>query len=171
MLATSNCEIISNFINNSQICCGIYAEYGSNDNKIYLNKFRNNYKNAQEKGNNQWYNGMQGNYWDDYYEGDRNLDGIGDSYYSISGGGIDKYPLGYFLKPPEKPLDPNPPDNASGVGLRVTLKVDVTDKDSDELDVYFYDALTGKLRGVDYDVENGETASCFFYLPFDTPFA
>ncbi|MCK5031755.1 MAG: right-handed parallel beta-helix repeat-containing protein, partial [Thermoplasmatales archaeon] len=101
-LDQSSCEIYGNFINNS-MSMGILTTYVSEDNIIYLNHFNNNDINAKENGNNQWYYENQGNYWDDYKEIDRNLDGIGDTPYAINGGGQDKYPLGVFLKPPSKP--------------------------------------------------------------------
>ena len=150
---------------------GVNTESGSNNNIFYLNDFFSNVRNAKESGNNQWYYGTQGNYWDDYNEIDRDLDGIGDTSYIISYGGIDLYPLGYFLKPPNKPVDPSPADDESYVNLRVTLSVDVTDPDGSDMTVFFYNAITEEQCGVDYNVESGELASCNFNLPFETIYA
>ncbi|UCD14431.1 MAG: right-handed parallel beta-helix repeat-containing protein [Thermoplasmatales archaeon] len=168
LLGGSNCQINNNFVNNSKLW-GIYINSVSNS-IIYLNQFIGNAYNAKEGGNNQWYYGTQGNYWDDYNEIDIDLDKIGDTPYSVSGGGQDLYPLGYFLEPPTKPDDPSPSDGTEEVGLFVTLSVTVTDPDSDTIDVYFYRATDDKLYGVDYRVPKDEVASCHFNLDFDTTF-
>ena len=97
----SDCMIFNNTISNSS-ASGIYTFFGSKDNKIYLNKLINNGNSAQENGDNSWYYNENGNYWSYYNNVDRNLDGIGDFYYE-TGGVLDIYPLGYFLKPPNKP--------------------------------------------------------------------
>ena len=169
-LFQSNCNIRNNTIHHCSIY-GIYTESGSKDNVFYLNDFANNAKNAKENGNNQWYYGIQGNYWDDYNEVDRDLNGVGDTSYIVSGGGTDPYPLGYFLKPPNKPIEPSPADNELYVNLKVTLSVNVIDPDGDEMTVFFYNAITDEQCGVDYYVKSGETASCSFNLPFETTFA
>jgi len=169
-LFQSDCNIRDNIIRHCSIY-GIYAESGSKDNVFYLNDFANNAKNAMENGNNQWYYGIQGNYWDDYNEVDRNLDGVGDTSYTVSGGGTDLCPLGYFLKPPDKPIEPSPTDNELYVNLRVTLSVSVSDPDGSEMTVFFYNALTDEQCGVDYNVKSGEMASCNFNLPFGTTYA
>ena len=170
-LAGSNNQIKNNFINNSDIW-GIYTTSASRNNIIYQNYFIYNAVNAKEIGNNQWYhdNLTKGNYWHDYNEVDANLDGIGDVPYQVSGGKEDLYPLGKFLKPPEKPTDPFPEDEQDEVGLSVTLKVTVSDPDSEKLDVFFYRASDDKLYGKDYSVPSGEEASCSFSLPFETTF-
>ena len=90
----SNSNIVKNniFLNNTY---GIYIN-GSTDNLIYHNSFFNNTFNAYDNGNNSWYKKelMQGNFWDDYNELDKNNDGIGDTAYNIPGAdNIDKYPL------------------------------------------------------------------------------
>jgi len=139
LFRSDNCNIKNNTIYSCSIC-GVYAESGSKDNVFYLNDFADNAKNAKENGNNQWYYGIQGNYWDDYNEVDRDLNGVGDTSYTISGGGIDLYPLGYFLKPPDKPIEPSPGDEDLYVNLRVTLSVNVSDPDGSEMTVFFYNA-------------------------------
>ena len=185
-----NCDIFNNIIeanqrgiylvgsnniimNNSMIdssASGIYALSGSKNNIIYQNRFLNNGKSARDDGDNQWFYENKGNYWSDYNEVDRNLDGIGDTYYENEGV-LDNYPLGYFLKPPKKPYDPNPEDSKTGVGLRIILEADIEDPDSDRLTVYFYNADTDKLLGIDEKVQNDSTASYSLTLPFNTTFA
>ncbi|MEM0492776.1 MAG: PKD domain-containing protein [Candidatus Thermoplasmatota archaeon] len=165
----SSSYIYSNTFNNSKLI-GLICNSGTSNNIIYLNRFNRNAVNAKENGRNQWYSNNAGNYWDDYKEVDRNLDGIGDKPYSIPGGGLDLYPLGLFLKPPGKPSDPRPKDGADNVGLLVTLSVKVTDPDSDSLSVYFYSAVDDKLYGEIHGVKSGSRGNCTFRLPFETTF-
>ena len=169
-LVGSDCDISSNVIKDSTLW-GVYADSSSKNNIIYLNQFATNNKNARDDGNNQWYYDNQGNYWDDYNEVDRNLDGIGDAPYITDGGGRDLFPLGYFLKPPNKPENVNPTDGEDEVGLSVTLSVTVSDPDSNYLDVYFYCATDDKFYGATYGVKSGEKANFSFTLPFETTFA
>lgn len=148
------------------------AIQGSSNNVIYLNHFRKNKVNAREKGTNQWDNGAKGNYWEDYNYVDRNLDGIGDAPYIIITGGKDNYPLGIFLRPPEKPSNPSPTDDQENVGLKVTLSVKIIDMDSSIIsDVSFYNAVNDEKIGYVRNVMNGSNASCSFTLPFDTTYA
>jgi parallel beta-helix repeat protein len=90
----SNSNIITdNIFSNNNYAIFINA---SADNLIYHNSFLNNTQNAYDSGNNSWYSKdlMQGNFWDDYDELDKNNDGVGDTPYQIPGGdNIDKYPL------------------------------------------------------------------------------
>jgi parallel beta-helix repeat protein len=169
-LYASGCEIRNNFVNNSA-STGIYAYYGSENNLIYLNSFDSNNVNAKEKGNNQWHNESLGNYWDDYNEIDGDNNGIGDTPYAIPGGGQDKFPLGIFLQPPNKPSEESPEDGEDDIGLKPTLKVEVSDPDGDLLDVSFYDASDDSRIGIDYNVVSGGTASTTFTLGFNTTFA
>jgi len=169
LLGGSYCQVKENYILDSTI--GGISTTSTNNNVIYLNRFSRNFVyNAKEEGDNHWYYGTQGNYWDDYDDIDEDLDKIGDSPYKISIGGQDMYPLGYFLKPPEKPNDPVPEDGEDQVGLSVTLSVTILDPDSDTVDVFFYSATDDKLYGVDYRVPVGEEAMCSFTLPFQTTF-
>ena len=171
-LDESDNTIRDNYINTS-VSSGVYAQSGSKNNIIYQNHFNENTVNARENGNNQWDNGTAGNYWDDYNEVDRNKDGIGDEVYRISGGGRDHYPLGIFLRPPKKPSNPSPADEAENVGLRITLEVKVTDPDREIMDVYFYNAIDETLleKGIDRNVLSGDIASVTLSLAFDTTFA
>jgi parallel beta-helix repeat protein len=168
-LDSSGCQIVGNSINNST-SAGIYASSASSDNIIYLNSFINNTVNAKEYGNNEWYYASQGNYWDDYTEIDRDEDGIGDLPYYITGGAVDLYPVGYFLKPPDQPTEPYPGDYDEDIGLKVTFNVSVYDPDSELIDVYFYNAVDHSLIGVDKTVFRGKWAECTYTIPFDTTF-
>jgi len=174
ILVYGNNNLIINNTLKKQSASGIYAQIGTSLNIIYLNKFIKNGKSAQDLGENQWYNESNGNYWSDYNYIDKDLDGIGDDYYSKNGV-VDKYPLGYFLKPPNKPDNPSPEDFEDGVGLTITLKVHVEDPDSEKLTVYFY-------RGDDYTlikssspnpvkyVLNDTEVQCLFYQGYNTVF-
>jgi len=156
----------------NQTASGIYALSTSDANTMYTNRFRDNGKSAEDLGDNNWYYMEHGNYWGDYGGIDRNTDGIGDTPYSKNGI-VDIYPLGYFLKPPMKPDDPDPEDMESGVGLRITFKVKVEDDDSEQMTVYFYqyrENQTDRLIGTDKRVNSGEFASCQYVQPFDTTF-
>ncbi|MFX1498014.1 MAG: nitrous oxide reductase family maturation protein NosD [Promethearchaeota archaeon] len=65
---------------------GIYVEITSENNLFYENTFIGNSINALDNGsNNNWDNGIIGNYWDDYPSVDANDDGIGDTPYIIPG--------------------------------------------------------------------------------------
>jgi parallel beta-helix repeat protein len=161
---------------------GINVYLGSNDNIIYLNKFLNNEVSAKDKGNNHWFYLSKGNYWSDYNNIDKNLDGIGDVVYSKSGV-VDSYPLGYFLKPPNKPSNPIPKDTATDVSLNVNLKIDVDDPDSKRLNVYFYGGVSEENNTVNItliesqtrnpfkNVLRGSTVECSFTLGFNTTYA
>ena len=94
---SSNNMIYSNNIHRNN-ANGVFISAGCIGNTFYLNKFANNLdKNARDLGSNNWDYNSQGNYWDDYKDYDKNLDGIGDSPYNITGSNIDNFPLGYFL--------------------------------------------------------------------------
>ncbi|KAA0007572.1 MAG: PKD domain-containing protein [Thermoplasmata archaeon] len=170
ILAGLGCKVYGNIFEDST-SYGVYADSGSSGNLVYENRFLRNNLHALEKGSNQWDNGVVGNYWDNYDDVDRNLDGIGDYPYHISGGGIDHYPTGNFLKPPDKPTDPSPKDGASNVGLTPTLQVKVSDPDSDSLTVYFYRADDDSLIAERHGVPSGGTASCSFHMAYNTVMA
>jgi len=169
----SYCIIYNNVINNS-LSVGIHMTSGTKDNKVYLNHFNNNSQNALEDGKNVWDNvsSMQGNYWDDYKNVDRDHDGIGDVAYEKNGV-YDEYPLGIFLRPPNKPRDPAPPDGKDNVGLKITLAVWVSDPDKERMRVSFYrvenESIT--LLGVVPDAFSDSNVSISFNLNFTTNFA
>lgn len=87
---------------------GILGQLSYN-NKIYHNNFIDNSRNAQDWGNDDWDDGSEGNYWDDY----KGFDilppyGIGDTPYFIFPyitGNRDRHPL---MKPYENGADNNP---------------------------------------------------------------
>jgi len=163
------CAVAKNFFNDSLIS-GIQATQQSLDNLFYQNYFLDNSVNAKDAGDNQWFFNRKGNYWDDYNNVDIDRNKIGDEPYIISGSNIDYYPLGYFLKPPDKPTGPSPVDKAEGVGLSVTLKINISDNDSSLMDVSFYRATDDSLIDIDYHVATNSTASGVLNLDFDTTF-
>jgi parallel beta-helix repeat protein len=155
-----------------QTAIGISAQAVSTNNLIIENRFKDNSKSANDDSQNDWYENQRGNYWSDYEYVDRNLDGIGDIPYQKNGI-IDLYPLGLFLKPPEKPSDPSPKDTAEGVGLMITFRVKIEDPDSDHVTVYFYKYRqneTDILIGTDKRIAPGTYAQCQYTQPFDTTF-
>jgi len=87
-----------NIYNNEK---GVYIEQSSNNNIVYHNNFFKNDVDASDKCNNTWYNGIQGNYWDDYRGVDADGDGIGDTPYTISEGNVDRFPLTSIIFPDE----------------------------------------------------------------------
>ena len=76
-------------------------------NTLYHNNFFTNGENVYAQGENQWDNGKEGNYWDDYTGVDANGDGIGDTPYLINGNNQDHYPImnlnGWLNNPPDTP--------------------------------------------------------------------
>jgi len=98
-------NVISNHIQN-----GVNLALSCSNNIFYQNDFSENEGNAIDEGSNTWYQGNQGNTWDDYNEYDDDEDGIGDNPYT-TGGVNDLYPLGVFKNKPEAFIDsisPNP---------------------------------------------------------------
>lgn len=135
-LDTSNCEIYNNTIEES-FTTGIYAIEGSSNNVIFSNYLINNYQNSRDAGINSWDNGYKGNWWSDYNNIDFDQDGIGDTPY-VKSGVHDNYPIGKFLRPPEKPKNPHPKDGEKNSGLRINLSCYVSDPEGDVMDVFFY---------------------------------
>lgn len=170
-LQSTSCVIYNNSVNDS-VSSGVYAMESSSGNKIYNNYLRRNLINARDEGSNTWYYDGAGNYWDDYNDVDQDYDGIGENPYQKKGV-YDKYPIGEFLKPPNKPTDPNPQDEAENVGLKITLEVKVADPDREVMNVRFYrihNTTTNEteLLGTDNQVDSGDIAQTTFYLNFDT---
>jgi len=94
---------------------GIYIITDSNSNVLHHNTFQNNDRHAYDECNNQWDDGSEGNYWDDYGGYDNNSNNIGDTPYNIPGdSNQDRYPLGFFTGENQKPtahidsISPNP---------------------------------------------------------------
>jgi parallel beta-helix repeat protein len=160
------------FTNNFALCSGsgIFSQSISKQNKIYNNSFEGNGKNAEDEGNNEWYIDNIGNYWDDYNWIDLNKDGIGDIIYKKLGI-EDVYPLGFFVKRPDKRTNPSPDDKESGVGLKIDLSVKIVDEDSDLVDVTYYNAENNKEIGQDKRVESGKYAHYELTIPFNTTYA
>lgn len=103
-LVSSNYNEITKciFANNGLgITIGYYFTIGgdsggsSQENRIYLNNFIDNEKQARDRWANHWDNGSEGNYWSDYVGEDANGDGVGDTAYNIDFG-RDNYP---FMEP------------------------------------------------------------------------
>ncbi len=86
-------KILGNVFENNNI--SIYFKSGSLYNDIYHNNFVDSSQyHAGNYGNNNWDNGTEGNFWDDYTGIDDDGDGIGDTPYDIPiGKGEDNYPL------------------------------------------------------------------------------
>ncbi len=75
---------------------GVYIHSGGTArNKLYHNNFIGNGLNATDYDSNQWDDGSEGNYWDNYTGVDADGNGIGDVPYQIPPGGMnqDRYPL------------------------------------------------------------------------------
>jgi PKD repeat protein len=89
---------------------------------------------------------------------------------------LDNYPLGYFLKPPKQPTEPEPEDFETDTNLKINLEVYVEDPDSDTLTVSFYRAETDTLIDGMYqnpvkNVHSGDRVSYSFTQPFNVTVA
>ena len=61
--------------------------------------------------------------------------------------------------PPDAPANPTPSDSATGIGTSPSLIVDISDPDSDTMDVTFYNASDDSVIGADSGVTSGGTAT------------
>ncbi len=118
IVISDNCEIINNIIENNEnngittyashddlyirnvirnnLKLGISFDLAQYSNLLYENCFIENTINAQDNGtDNQWDNGITGNYWDVYSGSDTDGNGIGDVPYNLAGsvGSQDNFPL------------------------------------------------------------------------------
>jgi len=87
---------------------GIYIGVNSNNSLFFENFLIGNGKHAADFGtNNNWDNGLIGNYWDNYTGPDNNDDGIGDIPHDF-GTGIDYLPIAEDGAPRITIISPNP---------------------------------------------------------------
>jgi nitrous oxidase accessory protein len=63
------------------------------DNLVYRNSFFDNEMQGYDDGENEWFDGGDGNYWGDYLGADDDNDGRGDTPYTIEPRGTDLYPF------------------------------------------------------------------------------
>jgi parallel beta-helix repeat protein len=88
-----NCTIAGNNVFNNSLY-GIWVDSDCAGNTIYVNNLvRNGIQALAGNLTNNWDSGFEGNYWSNYEGADMNNDGIGDTPYSVTGGGIDNHPL------------------------------------------------------------------------------
>lgn len=94
----NNNEISRNIISYN-FCYGIQIPYSNNNNILHHNDMIENGQNVHDNGDNDWDDGWNGNYWEDYeekypYARKIWLKGIWSSPYEIPGrNNIDRYPL------------------------------------------------------------------------------
>jgi len=116
--------------------CGLDI-FDSKNCTIFHNNLIDNLDNVNVEfcENNQWDNGMGGNYWDDYNGNDGDGDGIGDTPYEITNNDIDRYPL----------MDPYLPDDEGGAPLKPSRPSGPTSGAVDEY--YSYTTSTTDPQG------------------------
>jgi len=169
----SNNTIFGNCIVNSSET-GIQIWTSTEENLIYNNSFTGNTLNAQDNGtNNQWDNGVFGNFWDDYNGDDANLDGIGDTPYNISGlaGSVDRFPQIIKSTPQiiiEKPyanelFSYNPPDiNLTIISPNIDIDTIWYSLNNDTYMTNNYN-FTGSIEQSIWDFLGNGTVSLKFY--------
>jgi parallel beta-helix repeat protein len=166
--SSNNNSIYKNNIYNIIAGHGIYTSLDCSDNLFFYNNFINNACNANDSGENFWYNLAikQGNYWDNFDEPgegayDNNTDGIVDSPYNILGGNNqDLYPLtGPWGQRPYQATLISPSNGETGVSTSPTLKVKVTDPNNDFMNIKFFSSPSNILIGTISNVASGGIAS------------
>ena len=99
-LSSSHNYIYNNIIHD---CQNKGIRLSTANNTIYHNQFLNNSIHASDQSTNNWFHQTihEGNYWDDYYGSDIDVNGVGDIPYNITGGvNQDIYPLMYPISDP-----------------------------------------------------------------------
>jgi len=140
-----NLFVENNISKNGEI--GILLSPISNDNLFYRNIFDDNGLNAEDRGvNNNWDNGIIGNYWSDYIGIDSNNDGIGDSPYNIFGtaNSQDNFPI----------LDINPPN----IKINYPGSYNIFGTNAPEFNVEIIEPHIDKMW---YTINNGATSIIF----------
>ena len=147
----------------------------NNNTLIYYNEFVSNTIQAHDSGtNNQWDNGIIGNYWSDYGGDDADDNGIGDvPYDNITGsvGSQDNYPIwedGDNLFPSITILEPTPYQLFETVAPDFT--VEITDRNLDKmwytldngLNNYFF-TLNESISQAAWNLESNGTVTIIFY--------
>ncbi len=134
----------NNFCTNNLIYLNNFYNNGDNAIYTYPPDFFNNYDDAYNYCNNDWDNGEVGNYWDDYTGIDTNNDGMGDSPYDITGGGIqlhvynqDFYPLMEPWSTRNAPTADAGDDITAHVGNSVSFQGSTSE--GKEIDLYEWD--------------------------------
>jgi parallel beta-helix repeat protein len=137
---------------------------GATDNFLHHNNFKNNTQNAYDSTTqlNDWDDGKEGNWWDDYSGFDSNNDGIGDIPYDVPGGGSkDWYPI---IKPANitAPHIENTTPEDDGVDVPVNTKISITftnkmNKTATEPAI----TISGSLTAKNFKWSNGDMTVTF----------